>query len=67
MNTTDQALLLFRRLRDAWPQTDRHGKLKYRAYLRWKQRDAVTPGTIRPALNVKQGAVTIVAMQGRAE
>lgn len=41
MNTTDEALLLFRRLRGT--------RLAYRAYLRWKRRDARLPGTIRPS------------------
>jgi hypothetical protein len=57
MNTTDEALLLFRRLRDTYPKTSRVAKLQYRAYLRWKRRDARVAGSIRPSINVGQ-AVT---------
>lgn len=48
MNTTDQALLLFRRLQ-ALPPSTRGALIKYRAYRRWKRRDAKLPGTIRPS------------------
>jgi hypothetical protein len=55
---TDQALLLFRALQrryldvrgaSTWEaETVRLAKAKYRAYRRWKRRDAVVPGHIRP-------------------
>lgn len=41
MNTTDEALLLFRKLRGT--------RLAYRAYLRWKRRNAKLAGTIQPS------------------
>lgn len=55
---TDQALLLFRALQRRYldvrgsstheAETVRLAKAKYRAYRRWKRRDAVAPGHIRP-------------------
>lgn len=55
MNLTDQALHLFRRLQAHYlgirgsstheAETLRLAKLKYRAYLRWKRRDAKVAGT----------------------
>jgi hypothetical protein len=57
---TDQALLLFRALQRHYlnvrgsstheAETGRLARLKYRAYLRWKRRDAVAPGHIRPRI-----------------
>lgn len=47
MNTTDEALILFRKLR----AMNAPGRLRYRAYLRWKRRDAKLTGTIRPSID----------------
>ncbi len=46
MNTTDQALLLFRNLR--WYGNPKADRLCYRAYLRWKRRQVREAGTITP-------------------
>ena len=60
LNSTDEAMLLFRILHDMsvdarympdQARAARIGRIKYRVWKRWTRRDAVVPGTIRPEGN----------------